>query len=386
MTRVRREDWRPQGIADLEPRAWDALREVDQSVLVTAGAGAGKTEFLAQKAAYLLQTGICPAPRRILAISFKRDAARNLSERVSLRCAPEQARRFDSMTFDAFTKSMLDRFRKAIPDPWMPPLDYRIVFSRRVDFDEFLTRCGLHGINPKQLEDALAVTNLPFPREAFGRTQAVSEWWREAYHDFDEARLSFPMINRLVNWLLQENEQIKSALRKSYPFVFLDEFQDTTHSQFDLLNNAFLGSGAKLTAVGDDKQRIMVWAGAMRDAFQQFQTAYAARRVALLSNWRSHEELVAIQHVIAQRLDPNIELPEARGERRINGDIAAVWDFPDAETERNVLASWIAEQFGTGIVEPHRIAVLVRNKANDVEEELAPAFTAYSLRACPEMS
>lgn len=79
------ENWRPQGVDDLEPRAWDALRETAQSVCVTAGAGAGKTEFLAQKAAYLLQTGLCAAPKRILAISFKRDAAQNLAARVRQR-------------------------------------------------------------------------------------------------------------------------------------------------------------------------------------------------------------------------------------------------------------------------------------------------------------
>ncbi|BCJ65732.1 UvrD-helicase domain-containing protein [Polymorphospora rubra] len=43
-----------------------------------AGPGAGKTEFLAQRAAYLLQTAFCPWPRHTLAISFKRDAAANL--------------------------------------------------------------------------------------------------------------------------------------------------------------------------------------------------------------------------------------------------------------------------------------------------------------------
>jgi superfamily I DNA/RNA helicase len=42
--------------------------------------------------------------------------------------------------------------------------------------------------------------------------------------------------------------------------VFLDEFQDTTLAQFELLHTAFDGSSAKFTAVGDDKQRIMVWA------------------------------------------------------------------------------------------------------------------------------
>jgi len=122
---VKPEEWQPQGIDDLEPEAWHALREIRRSVCVTAGPGAGKTEFLAQKAAYLLQTGLCPWPRRILAISFKRDAARNLAERVRQRCSPEQARRFDSMTFDAFTKGMFDRFRMALPHCWRPTADYQ---------------------------------------------------------------------------------------------------------------------------------------------------------------------------------------------------------------------------------------------------------------------
>ena len=46
MSPVRPEDWRPQGVDDLEPRALDALRQTEKSVLVTAGAGAGNTEFL----------------------------------------------------------------------------------------------------------------------------------------------------------------------------------------------------------------------------------------------------------------------------------------------------------------------------------------------------
>src|SRR5437870_1807083 len=138
MSLARPKQWRPQGVADLEPRAWEALRQTERSVLVTAGAGAGKTEFLAQKATYLLQTGLCPAPKRILAISFKRDAARNLAERVAQRCPPEQARRFNPYTFAAFAKGFVDRFRSAIPEPYRPPADYRIVMPREWDYNDFL--------------------------------------------------------------------------------------------------------------------------------------------------------------------------------------------------------------------------------------------------------
>ncbi len=56
-----------------------------------------------------------------LAISFKRDAACNLAERVAKGCPPEQIRRFNSYTFDAFAKSFVDSFRAAVPELYRPP-------------------------------------------------------------------------------------------------------------------------------------------------------------------------------------------------------------------------------------------------------------------------
>ena len=79
--RVRPDDWKPVGVESLEANALKVVRSADNRSVI-AGPGAGKTELLAQRAAYLLQTGTAPAPRRILAISFKRDAATNLAARV----------------------------------------------------------------------------------------------------------------------------------------------------------------------------------------------------------------------------------------------------------------------------------------------------------------
>ena len=82
--RVRPDDWKPVGVDALEANALKVVRSADNRSVI-AGPGAGKTELLAQRAAYLLQTGTAPAPRRILAISFKRDAATNLAARVRQR-------------------------------------------------------------------------------------------------------------------------------------------------------------------------------------------------------------------------------------------------------------------------------------------------------------
>jgi superfamily I DNA/RNA helicase len=82
--------WVPIGIEGLEDSALSAVRAVGNT-LVTAGPGAGKTELLGQRGVFLMQTGLCPHPRRVLAISFRRDAARNLRERFERRCTNEQA-------------------------------------------------------------------------------------------------------------------------------------------------------------------------------------------------------------------------------------------------------------------------------------------------------
>jgi superfamily I DNA/RNA helicase len=378
---VRPDEWRPQGVGDLEDRAWEALRETERSVCVTAGAGAGKTEFLAQKAAYLLQVGLCPYPKRILAISFKRDAALNLSRRVHQRCTPQQASRFASYTFDAFTKQMLDRFRLAVPPPYTPPANYRIVFPARGDYQEFFRNSGRPNFDQKKFERAIANVSLPIAEQNLPETakQFLQAYWDYQYGDFAEVLLTFSMINRLVKYIIETNPEIRQALRRTYDAVFLDEFQDTTQAQFSLVRACFDGADARLTAVGDDKQKIMGWAGAMAGAFDAFTETFDGHRVSLLSNWRSHEDLVRIQHVIAAQIDPNVEPAQARAVRQVDGEVAAIWDFENREAEVRQIARWIRAEVDAGRIAPQDMAILVRMKANDIENELGPALAAEGL-------
>ena len=304
-----------------------------------------------------------------------------LKARVGKRCPNDQARRFNSLTFDAFTKNMLDRFRAAIPQPFRPPADYEIGFPRRNDLEDFLTRHDRRAIGPQTLEKAIARAPLPFEAEGISPEwrELLSAYWQEQYELPAGAVLSFAMINRLVDYLLRENPAVRRALQLTYPFVFLDEFQDTTYSQYDLVKTAFHGSDAVFTAVGDDKQRIMGWAGAMDNAFQEFAADFNAVNLALRFNWRSHADLVAIQQVIAQRIDPNVEDVEARGERAIDGQVAALWRFDTRAQEAQQIATWIANEVGHGRVKAHDCAILVRMRADDVEVELAKVFAAEGL-------
>ena len=119
------DDWTPIDGLMLEPNAYKAVTS-SKNMIVSAGPGAGKTELLAQRADFLFRTGSCRYPGRILAISFKVDAARNLSERVRKRSGNRYASRFDSMTFDAFAKMLVDNYRTALTGSYKLNEDYEI--------------------------------------------------------------------------------------------------------------------------------------------------------------------------------------------------------------------------------------------------------------------
>jgi superfamily I DNA/RNA helicase len=392
MVLVRPQDWRPRGIDDLEPDAWRGLRQ-GGSTCVVAGPGAGKTEFLAQRAAYLLETGLCPAPYRILAISFKGDAADNLAARVRKRCPPEMANRFTSLTFDAFTKSLVDRFLSAIPADWRPTQPYDIAFPVYRQVAGFLDLSRLNAPAQWQAEIAalgagnfesryVGAYRLPIasPAPQSGTEFTIHRWWSGQLRAQPRSALSFISLNRLAELLLRASPDIRRALQLTYPFVFADEFQDTTYAQYDFLLSAFNSAEIAVTAVGDDKQRIMTWAGARIDAFERFAADFAAVRIPLLFNFRSSPDLVRIQHIVARALDPNSAPTVAQAIRQVDGDVAQVWNSPTKLREAAHLARWLANDMATRGRAPRDYAILVKQKSDDFEADLVEPLALEGLR------
>ncbi|MFE2996885.1 UvrD-helicase domain-containing protein [Nocardia sp. NPDC059246] len=293
------QSWRPIGIDDLEPAAWEALRSTT-SCAVIAGPGSGKTEFLAQHAAYLLQTKLCPAPRRILAISFKRDAAANLGLRVRDRLG-ELGSRFESMTFDTFTRSLVDRFGAMLPPAWALRGDYQLNYFTVAQQRDFVQTLATATTTEPMRTKLFALPQARFLTEVLGAyplpehpptetgipaEYAALSWWREHYLGHAAQLVDFTMLNRLAELLVRTSPHIRRALTATYPYVFVDEFQDTTYAQYSFLTSVF-GSGPVVTAVGDRKQRIMGWAGALEDAFTEFRADFEASPFRLTWNHRS---------------------------------------------------------------------------------------------------
>ncbi|AZS21606.1 UvrD-helicase domain-containing protein [Caulobacter sp. FWC26] len=379
--------WSPPDGIQLDTETMAAVRSTNSSVIV-AGPGAGKTELLAQRAAYLLATNCCKAPRRILAISFKRDAARNLQDRVALRAGEDLARRLESYTFDAFAKSLLDRFGSALPEWCRPARNYDLAFPGWRDWNEFSEEyrrvSGVY-ISGQDINNGHATLlsepgplSLNYDQSAI--VNAVGAYWWNKSLTSTPPRLTFGMIATLVMTLLRHNPQIRAALQRTYSHVFLDEFQDTNSLQYGLLKEAFLGSDAIVTAVGDSKQKIMTFAGARSGIFREFAQDFQATAVALTSNFRSNSRIVDIVNAMARRLEPDAVLVRsARPTAPLPNPVDGVLHYSDAHEEAEDLARTIAENIRDHGHRPADFMLLVRQSANQVEQVLAPAFATQGL-------
>lgn len=312
---IRTEDWSPADCITLEPNALRAVQEEIANVVVAAGPGAGKTELLAQRAGFLLMTGGCPYPQRILAISFKVDASRNIRERVRKRCGPQLASRFDSFTFHAFAKRIVD--------------NYRVLLT--------------------------------------GRDALDPDYTIDARHRIEGRQITFDDLARLAINILQKSPHARNAIRQTYTHVFLDEFQDATGNQYDLLKEVFLGSDVVLTAVGDVKQRIMSFAGALDGIMRTFAIDFAAQPLTLYQNFRSGPVLQRMQNRMVQIMDPAAAVPATE----LSGDEGSVevLPFSDSYAEAEALAGRIEAWLNEG-VPPSEIAILVRQQPHFVCEHL----------------
>lgn len=383
-------DWQPVGIDQLEPNAWDALRHEGSSCVV-AGPGAGKTEFLAQRADYLFSTGACPPSRSILAISFKRDAARNLADRVNAR-TPESNHRFDSLTFDAFTKGLVDRFRAALPEPWRMGCDYEVWFPNRYEAPAHLD--DLAANHPERADEIAALPREHFVREVVGTHQLPAEipdiqttrelaslaWWDRHFGSADPQRVDFVMLNRLAELIVRANPPIHRALLLTYPYVFIDEFQDTTFTQYSFLRSVFGPGRTVLTAVGDDKQRIMGWAGALDHAFAEFRTDFSAARFDLNWNFRSSEAMTRLHHVVANTLDATVRPAVSQVTDMVEGDPLEIWHFDNVRAEARSVAQWISADSALSGRSPDRYALLARQKTVDLEPLLEKELAVLGIR------
>ena len=370
---MRSEEWHPKGDIDLEKAALGAVKDVTNS-LVIAGPGAGKTELLAQKLDYLFSTNKCISPKKILALSFKTDAASNLKERVKKRYGEEYASRFTSLTYSAFEKRILDQFRDALPEDIRPARDYLIDDWDVIKETLYENDINVHGM---RMSDIRSYVENIILNDGYNH-KFKTDLLKGALDN--KPVLLYRQITELATHIIDTNEYIRKALQMTYDFVFLDEFQDTTYAQYNLLKTCFLGSSCKLTAVGDNKQAIMRWAGANPDIFPDYIQDFNSNEYQLLMNHRSVPKLVEFQKEVHQILNSNHSSIQTNNYPEFQEGEITLFEFENESLEAKLIANDIESKIQGGI-RPSEICILAKQKVDVYSFELITTLSSKGIKA-----
>ena len=369
---VKSNEWLPKGGIILEEDALGAVKDV-KNCLVIAGPGAGKTELLAQKLDYLFSTNKCIYPKKILALSFKTDAASNLKERVKKWYGEEYASRFTSLTYSAFEKMILDQFIGALPENIRPRSDYMIEELEIIK--EVLDRNGIDTTGMRMNEIKEMAESIVLSEKD---TSIKNELLKGTLSN--KPVLLYRQITKLATHIIDTNEYIRKALQMTYEFVFLDEFQDTTYDQYNLLKTCFLGSSCKLTAVGDNKQAIMRWAGANPDIFEDYFQDFHSNVFQLLGNYRSVPKLVEFQKEVERILNDNKSSSQISNSQDFDEGEIILYEFENDSIEAEEIAIDIESKIAIGI-RPPEICILVKQKVEYYSSNLISILKKKGIRA-----
>ena len=355
-------------LADLNGPQREAVTFGEGPLLILAGAGSGKTRALTHRIAWLLATGLAH-PNQILAITFTNKAADEMRERVSS-LVGGVSRRMWVMTFHAACARLLRMEAERMG------YTSRFTIYDEADSLRMLKRCL----------DELEVDTKRYPPRAVrarisdAKNQLIdAESYQEqgggpfedmvgqAYRLYERRMLEAnsmdfdDLLMRTVN-VLELFEDVRRRYRERFRWVLVDEYQDTNHAQYRLLQ-LLAGEDGNLTVVGDEDQSIYGFRGAEVRNILEFTIDFKdAHVVKLEQNYRSTETILQAANAVIThntgRLGKNLwsDLGE--------GDKIHVTELEDEHAEARFVAGEIEELLDQHGMSRDEIAVFYRTNAH----------------------
>jgi DNA helicase-2/ATP-dependent DNA helicase PcrA len=346
-----------------------AVEHGEGPLLIVAGAGTGKTRVIVERVGHLLRNVAALQPEQILALTFSNKAAEEMRRRAGEQFGAQGSRcRFS--TFHSFCYELL---AASGPSRTLDPVDQWIFLRRHLgelelehyfkvsepgrflaDLVDFCSRCHDNLVTPAEYYryvEERAADGAGKSGSASGCDEQEIARQREVAHVFTllermlekQDLLTFgSMISQAVR-LLDASPELLERLQRRYPYVLVDEFQDTNTAQFELLAR-LAGKRRNLTVVGDDDQAIYRFRGASYASFQQFAERYPEHvRIVLDRNYRSTKHILAVAGtaIAANSLDRYMPDKKLISEQEA-GPSVELWEFPDDVSQ----AEYIAEQIG----------------------------------------
>src|SRR5574344_732016 len=273
---------------ELNPEQYRAVTTINGPILIIAGAGSGKTRVITYRIANMLEKGIPQS--QILALTFTNKAAKEMSDRIKT-LTGKKLQTLTVSTFHAFGVRIL---RQDIDK-----LGYRPNFSIYDETD----RNSLIKETGRDLQftaDALDVYKIGilFSDVKTGRKywQSENDMYRELYKGYEEGLKLYnavdfdDLITKPIK-LFKEHPEVLAKYRDRYKYIMVDEFQDTSHQQYEMMH---LLSDRNVAVVGDDDQSIYSWRGADYQNIINFEKDFpSVTEIRLEQNYRSTETILA---------------------------------------------------------------------------------------------
>ncbi len=309
-------------LENLNPEQLAAVTLPDQSALILAGAGSGKTRVLTTRIAWLIQTGNV-SPNGVLAVTFTNKAAKEMLTRISA-MLPISTRGMWVGTFHGLCNRFLRTHHR---DAGLPQLFQildsqdqhaavkRVLKAQNVDEDRFPAREVQYFINAAK-EEGKRARDVEISDE-FVRGYA------EIYAAYDEqcqreGVVDFAELLLRTYELLSKNEVLREHYRSRFRHILVDEFQDTNRLQYRWLK-LLAGPKSIVFAVGDDDQSIYRFRGAHVGNMAEFEHDFRVENVIRLEqNYRSHGHILAAANALIahnrKRLGKNLWTVAGHGE------------------------------------------------------------------------
>lgn len=271
--------------------------DTDGAILVTAGAGSGKTRLLTHRIAYLVEEKKV-APYNILAITFTNKAANEMKERVE-----KMLGSVSSMWISTFHSLCVKILRRDIDR-----LGYTKSFSIYADDDkakvlkDIFDKLGIDEEDDKKSiksHISRAKNNNISPEEYMDEVMFLprGEDIIEVYKMYEQKlkssnALDFDDLLIKAYILLRDNKDILEYYQNLFKYIHIDEFQDTNTVQYDIVK-LLAGKHKNIMVVGDEDQSIYGWRGANVENISNFQQDFKPVKIYKLEqNYRSTKTII----------------------------------------------------------------------------------------------
>ena len=272
----------------------EAAATTEGPVLILAGAGSGKTRTIIHRIAYIIESKKA-WPSQILAITFTNKAAGEMRERIAAMNV-EESDRIWMYTFHAMCARIM-----RIHSQWLGYSDNFVIYDTDDQKRLYKTLIKELDFNDKMFpfqyvssQISTAKNNFWTPEDYLKnnpgefRAEKVAQYYR-LYQDTLKKNNAMDFDDLIYNTLVlfKGFPEILEQYQNRFKYILVDEYQDTNHSQYELVN--LLAAGHRnLCVCGDDDQSIYMWRGADINNILDFEKDYPdAKVVKLEENYRS---------------------------------------------------------------------------------------------------